>query len=75
MSTTTAIRKTGTPATADHEPGRSDGERARALVERLRSDGGRSIAEILHELRQAFPNSPLSVRIAALAALGRRGRL
>jgi hypothetical protein len=50
----------------------SDAERARALVETLRAGGRRSTAEVLHELRRAFPHSPLAVRVRALEAL--RGR-
>ncbi len=50
----------------------SDAERARALVETLRAAGRRSTAEVLHELRRAFPHSPLAVRVRALEAL--RGR-
>ncbi|MBM3526520.1 MAG: hypothetical protein FJX62_00365 [Alphaproteobacteria bacterium] len=43
----------------------------RALMERMDS-AGRSTAELLHVLRQAFPESPLSVRVAALKAIGTR---
>jgi hypothetical protein len=42
---------------------------ARALVERLTAAGRRSTAEVLHELRRAFPDSPLEVRVRALGAL------
>jgi hypothetical protein len=41
---------------------------ARALVERL-SASGRRTAEVLEELRRAFPNSPLAVRVRALETL------
>jgi len=51
--------------------GHSDVELARALVERLSASGRRSTAEMLHQLRLAFPNSPLSVRVAALELLYR----
>jgi hypothetical protein len=47
----------------------SEAEMARALVERLAAAGRRSTAEVLHELRRAFPDSPLEVRVRALAAL------
>ena len=47
----------------------SDAEMARALVERLTAAGRRSTAEVLHELRRAFPDSPLEVRVRALGAL------
>jgi hypothetical protein len=65
-----------TPTTGDALPtgnadGHSDQELARALVERLSAAGRRSTAEMLHELRQAFPHAPLSVRVAALQALRR----
>jgi hypothetical protein len=72
MNPSTANANAGEAASADHDSLRSDGERARALVQRLSAGGGRSTAEILSELRQAFPHSPLSVRIAALAALSAR---
>jgi hypothetical protein len=49
--------------------GRAEIEKARALVARLRAAGRRSTAEMLHELRRAFPNSPLAVRVRALEAL------
>ena len=39
---------------------------------RLRAAGERSTAELLSELRKAYPDSPLSLRVAALAALNRR---
>ena len=72
MHTWAAIRKTDNAASAGDIHVRSDGERARALVEHLSATSQRSTAEILYELRQAFPHSPLSVRIAALAALRER---
>jgi hypothetical protein len=72
MNALTAIRNTSNAASADDVHVGSDGEQARALVERLRATSQRSTAEILYELRQAFPHSPLSVRIAALAALRER---
>ena len=46
-----------------------EAEMARALVERLAAAGRRSTAEVLHELRRAFPDSPLEVRVRALEAL------
>jgi hypothetical protein len=54
----------------DYQP--SEVERARALVVALSAAGRRSTAEVLHELRQAFPHSPLAMRVRALEAL--RGR-
>jgi hypothetical protein len=53
-------------------PAHADAEIARAMMERLRAAGRRSTAEMLEELRRAFPHSPLAVRVRALAAL--RGR-
>ena len=47
----------------------SEAEIARALVERLTAAGRRSTAEVLHELRQAFPDAPLAVRVRSLEAL------
>ncbi|MBX9826117.1 MAG: hypothetical protein K2Y27_14135 [Xanthobacteraceae bacterium] len=49
----------------------SEAELARALVERLAAAGWRSAAEVLHELRQAFPDLPLQARVSALKALRR----
>ena len=47
----------------------SDMAMARALVQRLHTAGLRSTAELLHELRRAFPDAPLAVRVGALRAL------
>ncbi len=47
-------------------------ETARALVERLGRTGRNSTAEMLQELRRAFPHSPLAVRVRALEALRKR---
>ena len=44
---------------------RSELQRASDLVERLRSTH-QSTAEMLQELRRAFPDLPLSMRVAAL---------
>jgi hypothetical protein len=46
--------------------------RARALVDQLGDAGQRSTAEMLQELRRAFPDSPLAVRVRALDALRKR---
>jgi hypothetical protein len=43
------------------------------MVERMVRSGLTSNAEALRELRAAFPESPLTVRVAALAMLMRRG--
>jgi hypothetical protein len=52
MNALVANRNTSDAASADNFRAGSDGERARALVERLRASGQRSTADILHELRQ-----------------------
>jgi hypothetical protein len=49
--------------------GSSDTAKARALVQRLRAAGRSSTSELLHELRRAFPDAPLAVRVGALQAL------
>ena len=46
---------------------------AQSMVERIIRRGLTSHAEALKELRAAFPDSPLTVRVAALAILMRRG--
>ncbi len=43
--------------------------KARALVRHLHAAGRRSTAELLHELRRAFPDAPLAVRVGALQVL------
>jgi hypothetical protein len=60
------IQGSGSNATL---PASTEAEMARALAERLHAAGRRSTAELLHELRQAFPNVPLQVRVRALQAL------
>ena len=45
---------------------------AEAMVERIIAGGSKSGAEALKDLRAAFPDSPLSLRVAALAALARQ---
>jgi hypothetical protein len=42
------------------------------MAEYLMDSGPGSDAEALGYLRRAFPNSPLTVRVAALAAMMRR---
>lgn len=49
-----------------------DALEARAMVERLRASGQRSTAEMLQELRRAFPHAPLAFRVRALALLQQR---
>ena len=45
---------------------------AEAMVERIIAGGPKSGAEALKELRAAFPDSPLSLRVAALTAFARQ---
>jgi hypothetical protein len=45
---------------------------ARSMVEHLKASDPESQAEVLSFLRRAFPHSPLTVRVAALAALMKR---
>ena len=49
------------------------GESAYRMVEQIIRTGPSSHAEALKKLRTAFPDSPLTVRVAALAILMRRG--
>ena len=56
-------------ANADGETHHLEVETARGLVERLNAAGRQSTAEMLQELRRAFPHSPLAVRVRALEAL------
>jgi hypothetical protein len=42
------------------------------MVAKLTATGGRSTSEMLHELRRAFPDAPLAVRVAALNAIRSR---
>ena len=52
--------------------GRSEAELAQAMAQQVSAVGRHSSAEALKELRQAFPETPLAMRVAALAALRRR---
>jgi hypothetical protein len=52
--------------------GVSQAELARSMAEYLTASGPGSDAEALSFLRRAFPHSPLTVRVAALAAMMRR---
>ncbi len=65
-------QRTLSPESPDAPQDQSRTDPARALIERLRTAGLRSTAELLHELRQAFPDAPLSVRVQALQAIGTR---
>src|SRR5436190_21238331 len=48
--------------------GASEAQLAKSMAERLRNVPPESDAEVLTRLRRTFPESPLSVRVAALAA-------
>jgi len=52
--------------------GRSEAELARAMAEHLQAARPGSGAEALRALRSAFPESPLTARVTALASLLRR---
>jgi len=52
--------------------GVSEAELARSMAAYLTASGPDSDAEALGYLRRAFPYSPLTVRVAALAAMMRR---
>ena len=52
--------------------GRSQTELARAMANALDKAAPASTAEALSYLRGIFPDSPLTVRVAALAAMMRR---
>ena len=52
--------------------GRTEAQLARAMAEHLQGARPGSGAEALRALRNVFPNSPLTLRVTALAALMRR---
>jgi len=52
--------------------GRSEAELARDMADQLMAVGPKTDSDALRHLRTAFPDSPLTVRVAALAALMRR---
>ena len=52
--------------------GMSEAELARSMAEHLFAASPETHADALGLLRRAFPGSPLTVRVAALAALMRR---
>lgn len=62
----------GTPRPHERSGAAADAVEARTLLRRLRAQGRLSPAEMLTELRRAFPHAPLSVRLAALAELSRQ---
>jgi hypothetical protein len=52
--------------------GRSEMQLARDMAQELMASAPQSDAAALRYLRESFPDSPLTVRVAALAALMRR---
>ena len=72
MNAFTLLPNTEDAALANAGGAPFEAETARALVERLGAAGRQSTAEMLQELRRAFPHSPLAVRVRALEALRRR---
>jgi hypothetical protein len=52
--------------------GRSEAQLARAMAEALLEAAPQTGADALRQLRETFPSSPLTVRVAALAAMVRR---
>jgi hypothetical protein len=52
--------------------GLSEAQLARAIIEDCDPDLSDESAEELTRLRRAFPHSPLTYRLSALAAIGRR---
>ena len=62
----------GEPSSPESDAARREIVRARALVDQLHEAGRQSTAELLQELRRAFPHSPLAFRVRALEALRRR---
>jgi hypothetical protein len=57
---------------ASEHAGPFEPETADGLLERLNAAGRQSTAEMLQELRRAFPDSPLAVRVRALESLRKR---
>ena len=72
MNLQTPVPSTNDASLVSAKSGHLEIETAGALVERLEAAGRRSTAEMLSELRRAFPNSPLAVRVRALEALRKR---
>lgn len=52
--------------------GRSESQLARAMAESIVSSNASSASQALQHLRAVFPDSPLTIRVAALNALMRR---
>jgi hypothetical protein len=52
--------------------GRSESQLARAMAEAIVSSNASTASQALQHLRDMFPDSPLTIRVAALNALMRR---
>lgn len=52
--------------------GYSDASLVRTMADELATSSPETDADALRHLRQSFPDSPLTVRVAALAAMMRR---
>ena len=72
MNALTSVPNADDASLVGNENGHFEVETARGLVERLNTAGRQSTAELLQELRRAFPDSPLAVRVRALEALRKR---
>lgn len=72
MNALTPVPTAGDACLLGSSPAHAEIERARRLVERMSAAGRQSTSEMLQELRRAFPDSPLAVRVRALEALRRR---
>jgi hypothetical protein len=72
MDTLTPVSNPDEAPLKGGDSGHFEIETARALVERLGRTGRQTTAEMLQELRRAFPHSPLAVRVRALEALRKR---
>ena len=72
MNALSPVQSADEPAPLGRVAAPADIAKAEALVEALRTAGQQSTAEMLQELRRAFPHSPLAFRVRALEALRRR---
>jgi len=72
MNAPTSVPNADDASVTGSASGHFETETARELVERLARAGRQSTAEMLQELRRAFPHSPLAVRVRALEALRNR---
>lgn len=72
MTSLTSVPNADESMPMNGRSGHSESDRADDLVQRLNATGRQSTAEMLQELRRAFPDSPLAVRVRALEALRKR---